>query len=78
VAKSKLADSTAEAIHPDYIYRKAQYGRKFFGYGATQLDEKIRLGEVPKPVKLSGTGRAEGWFGHQILAHHAALKARVN
>jgi len=76
VSKTKPADRAAEVIHPDFIYRTAEYGRKLFGFSGTQLREKIRTGEVPKPVRLSSTGRAQGWLGSQILEHHAALKAR--
>jgi hypothetical protein len=32
-------------------------GRKYFGYGPTQIDEKIKSGEIPAPIALSDTGR---------------------
>ena len=33
------------------------------GYSRSQLQEKIKKGEFPAPIKLSDSGRAKGWFG---------------
>lgn len=55
---------------PDHIYRPHE-ARHFFGYKPTQLDEKIRLGEIPAPIPLSDTGRAVGWLGRQIIEWQA-------
>lgn len=52
---------------PDHFYRLAD-GPHFFGYGPTVLAEKIETGEVPRPISLSNSGRARGWFGRAILA----------
>ncbi|MDF0521590.1 hypothetical protein P0R31_30550 [Bradyrhizobium yuanmingense] len=54
-------------IHPDHFYRMVD-GPAFYGYGPTVLAEKIETGEVPKPISLSESGRARGWFGRTILA----------
>jgi hypothetical protein len=62
------------ALVPDQIYRRKE-ARDWFGYGRTQLDELIKAGLVPAPFPLSPGGRAQGWFGHQIIEHHAKLKA---
>lgn len=51
---------------PDYFYRLSD-GPKFFGYQLTVLTEKIDNGEIPKPVSLSDSGRAKGWFGRTII-----------
>jgi predicted DNA-binding transcriptional regulator AlpA len=54
-------------LNPDFFYRKSD-AWAYFGYRPTQLDEKIKLGEIPRPIDLSDTGRAIGWFGRTILA----------
>lgn len=63
-------------IHPDWFYRLSE-ARKFFGYGPTTLDAKIKSGEIPAPVALSDTGRACGWFGRVILEWQAERKAKA-
>jgi predicted DNA-binding transcriptional regulator AlpA len=55
-------------INPHVFYRMAEWGEAFFGFAASQLETKIRMGEIPKPISLTDTGRARGWFGHPILA----------
>jgi hypothetical protein len=57
------------------IYRKHE-GPKFFGLQSSQLEEKIRSGEIPAPVSLTKSGRAKGWFGWQIAEHHRQLVER--
>jgi predicted DNA-binding transcriptional regulator AlpA len=58
------------ALEPHDVVRKhVAAERKIFGVGRTQLDEGIRRGEIPKPVKFGP--RAAGWFGSQILAWQA-------
>jgi predicted DNA-binding transcriptional regulator AlpA len=56
-------------LDPYQIVRLRE-GRKYFGYGPTQIDEKIKSGEIPAPIALSDTGRAKGWTGRQIIDHH--------
>jgi predicted DNA-binding transcriptional regulator AlpA len=66
-------------LHPNQIVRFCE-GRKYFGLKHTQLDEKIKSGEIPAPMKLSDSGRARGWTGRQILewqAERAAKRATV-
>jgi predicted DNA-binding transcriptional regulator AlpA len=58
---------------PDWFYRLVDPTR-YFGYSPTQLDEKIRTGQVPAPISLSDSGgRAKGWFGRQIIAWQAPI-----
>lgn len=40
----------------------------YVGLQRTQIDELIKAGEFPAPVKLSDTGRAKGWLEHEIVA----------
>src|SRR3954452_7360376 len=58
------------SIHPDHFYRYNE-GYKWFGYMSTQMNERIKSGDVPMPVRLSDDGRAKGWYGRVILAHQA-------
>jgi predicted DNA-binding transcriptional regulator AlpA len=62
-------------INPDFFYRKIE-GWKFFGYAATQLEEKIKAGVIPTPVALDDGGRACGWFGRTILEWQASRVAK--
>jgi predicted DNA-binding transcriptional regulator AlpA len=52
------------ALGPHQIIRKSE-GYRYFGYKHTTLDEKIKSGEIPKPIHLGK--RARGWTGQQIL-----------
>jgi predicted DNA-binding transcriptional regulator AlpA len=72
--KNKV-DSPAAELDPWQIVRFRD-GKKWFGYGPTQLEEKIKSGEVPKPMRLSDSGRALGWLGKQIIEHHRKLEAK--
>lgn len=51
-------------LGPNEIVRKRD-GHKYFGYKHTTLDEKIKAGEIPAPIKLGK--RAVGWLGSQII-----------
>jgi hypothetical protein len=55
------------SIHPDHFYRYNE-GYKWFGYMSTQMNERIKSGDVPMPISLSDHGRARGWFGRSIIA----------
>jgi predicted DNA-binding transcriptional regulator AlpA len=56
-------------LDPNEIIRPKD-GRKYFGYGHSQLAELIKQGEIPPPFPLSETGVAKGWTGRQIIEHH--------
>jgi predicted DNA-binding transcriptional regulator AlpA len=51
-------------LGPNDIVRKRD-GAKYFGYKHTQIDEQIKRGAIPKPIKLGP--RAVGWLGSQII-----------
>lgn len=57
------------ALDPNQIIRWSQ-GEKYFGFKHSQLAVKIEAGEIPRPFLLSENGRAVGWTGKQIIAHH--------
>jgi predicted DNA-binding transcriptional regulator AlpA len=67
--------SSERCIHPDHFYRLTE-GTLYFGYAPMTLDIKIKKGEVPRPVSLSDSGRAKGWFGRTILAWQAERQAK--
>jgi predicted DNA-binding transcriptional regulator AlpA len=49
------------------FYRKMEaVDNRYFGVGASKLDEMIRAGEIEPPIKLGD--RATGWFGRTIIA----------
>jgi hypothetical protein len=56
-------------IDPNRIFREHE-ARDIFGYGASQLRQKIKNGEIRKPVLLSAPpSRARGWYGWMINEH---------
>jgi predicted DNA-binding transcriptional regulator AlpA len=72
----KLAAPTAHALTPNEFVRKRD-ALPYFGLAPTQLEDRIKKGEIPPPVKLSKTGRATGWFGSQIIAWQAQRLAEL-
>ena len=40
----------------------------YVGLRRTQIDELVRKGEFPRPIKLSDTGRARGWLESEVWA----------
>jgi predicted DNA-binding transcriptional regulator AlpA len=48
---------------------------EMLGLGASQLDEAVKRGEFPAPIKLTASGRAKGWFEHEVLAHIETRRA---
>ena len=62
-SKAKIGE-----LHPNEIVRFKD-GHKFFGLRHSALSEKIKSGEIPTPMDLSGNGRAMGWTGAQIIEH---------
>jgi predicted DNA-binding transcriptional regulator AlpA len=57
-------------LGPNEILRKRD-GHKYFGYKHTTLDDMIKAGEIPAPIKLGA--RARGWTGAQIIEWQARL-----
>ena len=48
------------------------------GLKRTQLDEAIRRGEFPKPIKLTDTGRARAWLEEELEEWREARAAKRN
>ena len=63
-----MTDKPVEGLHPNEIVRWKD-APKYFGLGKTQLDEKIKAGEIDPPIALSASGRAKGFTGQQIIEH---------
>ena len=38
------------------------------GLQRSQIDELIRAGEFPAPIRLNDTGRAKGWLESEVVA----------
>jgi len=76
MSKSKKSKKSNEPrpLDPGQFYRWSE-GWKYFGYKSTQLDEKIKSGEIPAPISLSDSGRAKGWYGRHIIAWQAEREA---
>jgi hypothetical protein len=61
-------------INPDRIYRECD-ARDIFGYGPSQLRQKIKSGAIPKPVLLSAPpSRGRGWYGWMINDYREKLE----
>jgi predicted DNA-binding transcriptional regulator AlpA len=57
---------TVPAINPDFVYRITVLPA-YLGLGLSQIKSKIKSGEFPRPVSLSASGRALGYYGSQLL-----------
>jgi prophage regulatory protein len=38
------------------------------GVSSSTLYRMIRRGDIPKPIKLSESGRVTGWFEHELMS----------
>jgi predicted DNA-binding transcriptional regulator AlpA len=48
-------------------------GKRYHGYGSTQVQKLIDDGVLPKPFPLSPGGRAKGWFEDQLIEHQKRI-----
>lgn len=61
-------------LDPNHIFRECD-ARNIFGYAPSQLREKIKNGEIPKPVLLSKPpSRGRGWYGWMINEHREKVE----
>ena len=49
------------------FYRRAEM-MQFVGLRRTQIDELIKTGEFPRPVRLSDNGRAVAWLESDLVS----------
>jgi predicted DNA-binding transcriptional regulator AlpA len=65
--KNNPLDLTAPLV-PHFFYRRhGPVAKGVIGLEDTQIDEHIKSGELPPPVKAFESGRASGWFGWQLI-----------
>lgn len=67
--KACASNDLALTLDPNQIFRPRE-ARKYFGLGHSQIAVKVKAGEIPAPIKLSGSGAAVGWLGSQIIEYH--------
>ncbi len=61
-------------ISPGQFYRTSQSPALFdLGWQATK--NKIRSGELPRPMPLNENSKIEGWLGSQIIEHRTRMRA---
>jgi predicted DNA-binding transcriptional regulator AlpA len=57
-----------QPLNPDFFYRRhGPIARGVIGLADSQIDEKIKNGELPPPVKAFDSGRLTGWLGSQLI-----------
>jgi predicted DNA-binding transcriptional regulator AlpA len=57
-----------EPLVPHFFYRRqGPVAKGVIGLEDSQIDEKIKTGELPPPVKAFESGRSTGWFGWQLI-----------
>lgn len=62
---------------PDRFYRRAEVvANRYLGYSDTQLEIKIRAGEIDPPISLSASSRASGWFGRTLIELQSRYAAK--
>ena len=65
--KNNPLDLTQPLI-PHFFYRRhGPVAKGVIGLEDTQIDARIKDGEIPPPVKAFESGRATGWFGWQLI-----------
>jgi predicted DNA-binding transcriptional regulator AlpA len=62
--KHKTKTQNVGPLEPNMIVRKKD-AYKYFGLKPTAIDEGIKVGRIPKPMRI--TGGAVGWLGSQIM-----------
>jgi hypothetical protein len=65
--KNNPLDLTAPLV-PHFFYRRhGPVAKGVIGLEDTQIDDKIKGGELPPLVPAFESGRATGWFGWQLI-----------
>jgi hypothetical protein len=59
---------TTQPLNPDFFYRRhGPVARGVIGLADSQIDEKIKSGELPPLVRAFDSGRTNGWLGSQLI-----------
>jgi len=75
---SKRTVDLTQPLNPHFFYRKhSPIAMGVIGLAASQIDEKIKSGELPPPVPAFESGRATGWTGAQLIAFQQQRLARA-
>jgi hypothetical protein len=61
-----------DTINPDQLYRTT-LAPALFDLGWQACRNKIRSGELPRPLPLTADSKCEAWTGRQILEHRARM-----
>ena len=65
--KNNPLDLTQPLV-PHFFYRRhGPVAKGVIGLEDTQIDDKIKSGELPPPAKAFESGRATGWTGAQLI-----------
>jgi hypothetical protein len=76
--RTKPVDLTHPLV-PHFFYRRhSPIAKGVIGLSDTQIDAKIKSGELDPPVKAFEDGRATGWFGFQLIEIQEQRLARAN
>jgi predicted DNA-binding transcriptional regulator AlpA len=58
----------SQPLVPHFFYRRhSPIAKGVIGLADTQIDEKIKNGELPPLVKAFDSGRTVGWLGSQLI-----------
>jgi predicted DNA-binding transcriptional regulator AlpA len=71
------AVAAPEPARLNRMYRRADLPQ-FVGLRRTQIDELIKVGEFPRPIPLSDSGRAIAWLEADLIVWQNARIARRN
>lgn len=72
--RAEIIGGMYEALEPNEIVRVCD-GPRVWGLSHSQIEEKVKLGEIPRPKRFFPTGKASGWTGHVINEHRRKLAA---
>src|SRR5262249_16367407 len=74
----KAPDLTQPLVLHFFYRRHGPIAKGVIGLSDTQIDEKIKNGELDPPVKAFEDGRATGWFGFKPIQIRKQGLARAN
>jgi hypothetical protein len=64
----KTTVDLTQPLVPHFFYRRGgPVATGVIALSPNQIDEKIKTGELPPPVKAFESGHATGWFGWQLI-----------